>query len=129
MPTDRPGSRRQFLRLAGTTALAATLAGCGGGDGGDTDTEPVDTTEGVPDAYATATAQGGAQRDPANVVAGSQLSYQTEPNDGERCDGCQFYITDKDGDGMGACTLVAGPIDPAGWCTSYAAYEPGTTTE
>jgi len=149
MSDDTANSRRRFLHLAGVTALTAGLAGCGGGgggnggDGGDTTTEgdggdtPTSggeettapsggetTTEGgVPDAYVTATAQGGQQRNPDNLVAPSALAYQEEPKDGQQCSGCQFYIPDQNGDGMGACTLITGTVDPQGWCNSYSPYE------
>jgi hypothetical protein len=150
MSDEDTNTRRRFLHLAGVTALTAGLAGCGGGgggnggdggDGGDTTTEgdgdtPTrggdETTEpsgetttegGVPEAYVTATAQNGQQRNPDNLVAPSALAYQEEPKDGQQCSGCQFYITDKNGDGMGACTLITGTVDPQGWCNSYSPYE------
>ena len=113
-----------MLQLAGASATVL-LAGCGGGDGGDGngngDGDGGDDV--VPDEYSTATAQAGAQRDPDALSTKSALDYQDSPNDGERCDGCQFYILDKNDDGMGACTLVEGNIDPAGWCSSYTAYQ------
>jgi len=71
----------------------------------------------------TATAQGGQQRNPDNLVAPSALAYQEEPKDGQQCSGCQFYIPDQNGDGMGACTLITGTVDPQGWCNSYSPYE------
>jgi len=133
---DRSNSRRRFLHLTGTTILAAGLAGCSGNGGGngettepsaDTTTEPSEdtTTEsgGVPEEYRTATALGGTQRNPDNLVEPSALNYQEEPNDGQQCSGCQFYIEDKNGDGMGACTLITGTVSPQGWCNSYSAYE------
>jgi hypothetical protein len=149
MSDDSTNSRRRFLHLAGVTALTAGLAGCGGGGGdgggettadgggettaggGDTPTSGggETTTSGgssdaeVPEAYRTATAQNGQQRDPDNLVAPSALNYQEEPNNGNQCSGCQFYIPDQNGDGMGACTLITGMVDPQGWCNSYAAYE------
>jgi hypothetical protein len=106
-------SRRRMLQLAGATATGL-LAGCGGGgDGGG----------GVPDQYRTAASQGGQQRDPENLATKDALNYQDSPKNDQRCSGCTYYIEDKNGDGMGACTLVEGTIDPEGWCSSYAAYE------
>lgn len=141
MSDESTNSRRRFLHLAGVTALTAGLAGCGGG-GGDGDGETTagggetptsgggeTTTSGgggdaeVPEAYRTATAQNGQQRDPDNLVAPSALNYREEPNNGNQCSGCQFYIPDQNGDGMGACTLITGMVDPQGWCNSYAASE------
>lgn len=107
-------TRRQFLRLTGV-ATVASVAGCSGGGGGD--------TGGVPEEYATATSQGGQERDPENLQTKESLNYQSSPKNDQRCSGCQFYIPDKNGDGLGACTLVEETIDPEGWCVSYSAYQ------
>jgi len=126
-------SRRRFIHLGGVTLLAG-LAGCGGGGGDAEGTDDADGEGGttatgtpVPDQYATATALGGSQRDPDGLSSKSAVNYQSEPNEGQQCSGCQFYIPDKNGDGLGACSIVAGVIDPQGWCTSYVAHEPTTT--
>ncbi|GAB3312008.1 hypothetical protein EI982_04070 [Haloplanus rallus] len=132
--------RRRLLALVGT-GLATGLAGCsGGGDGGDggdgggdtatatatataTETATSGGEDTVPSEYETATAIGGAQRNPDSLSSKSAVNYQSEPKDGQKCSNCQFYIEDKNGDGMGACTLVEGNIDPEGYCVSYAEYE------
>lgn len=36
--------------------------------------------------------------------------YQITPKDGKRCDGCSLFQAPS------SCKLVAGTIDPAGWC-------------
>ncbi|MFD1633970.1 high-potential iron-sulfur protein [Haloplanus ruber] len=131
--------RRRLLALVGS-GLATGLAGCsGGGGGGGEDTATATATETatatdtatptsggddtVPSEYETATAIGGAQRNPDSLSSKSAVNYQSNPKDGQQCSSCQFYIEDKNGDGMGACTLVAGNIAPEGYCVSYAAYE------
>jgi hypothetical protein len=131
--------RRRLLALVGS-GLATSLAGCsggGGGDGGDdtatptatptaTETAAPTSTPGddtVPEEYRTATSLSGAQRNPDSLSSKEALSYQPEPSDGQQCSTCQFYIPDKNGDGMGACTLVAGNIAPEAYCVSYAEYE------
>jgi len=111
-----------MLQLAGASATVL-LAGCGGGDGGDGNGDGDGGDDVVPDEYRTATAQAGAQRDPDALSTKSALNYQDSPKNDQRCDGCQFYILDKNDDGMGACTLVEGNIDPAGWCSSYTTYQ------
>mgnify|MGYP000707679448 CR=1 FL=1 len=78
---------------------------------------------GVPAEYETATSIGGTQRDPDAVSSQSAVNYQSEPKEGQQCSNCQFYIEDKNGDGMGACAIVAGTIDPEGYCVSYAEYQ------
>lgn len=122
MSDDSSSSRRRFIHLAGTTAVVG-LAGCSsnGGDGGDGETQG--TVEPVPDEYATATAQGGTERDPDALSTQSQVNYQPEPSNGQKCSGCLYYVPDKNGDGAGACAIVEGTIDPNAWCVSYAPYQ------
>lgn len=110
--------RRTMLALLGTSSAVA-LAGCGGGDDGDG--TPTASTDDVPDVYATATAQNDQQRDPSALSSKSAVDYQDQPNEGQQCSGCQFYIPDKNGDGRGACAIVEGNIAPDAWCVSYVA--------
>ena len=135
--------RRRLLALVGS-GLATGLAGCsgGGGGGGDEDTATATATatetatatatatatsdgggDTVPSEYRTATSIGGTQRNPDAVSAKSAVNYQEQPQDGQQCSNCQFYIEDKNGDGMGACAIVAGNIAPEAYCVSYAEYQ------
>lgn len=145
MTDDDGETRRRFLLLA-TAGAAGGLAGCGGGgDGGDggggngdgetgspSPTETAGngggtgTPEPVPSEYETATSLGGTRRNPNALSSKAAVEYQSTPNNGNQCSGCQFYIPDMNGDGLGACAIVAGPIDPEGWCVSYSATESGT---
>ena len=132
MAPRNSNSRRRFLQYAGT-AVATGLAGCGGGtgdgngdgaDGGDdTPQENGGDLGPVPDEYATATAQGGSERNPDSLATKQAVQYQSSPKEGEQCSDCRFYIPDKNGDGLGACSIVEGMIEPEGWCASYAPYE------
>ncbi|MFC4405995.1 nitrous oxide reductase accessory protein NosL [Haloarchaeobius iranensis] len=115
--------RRTMLALVGAGSAAA-LAGCLGGDGGNGTPTPTATpSDQVPEQYRTATGLGGGERDPDNLASKGDVSYQPQPQDGQQCSGCTFYIPDKNGDGAGACTIVEGTIDPSGYCTSYVAHE------
>ena len=76
----------------------------------------------VPAEYETATSLSGTQRNPDTLSSKSAVNYQEEPQDGQQCSNCQFYIEDKNGDGMGACSIVAGNIAPEAYCVSYAEY-------
>lgn len=145
MTDDDCETRRRFLLLA-TAGAAGGLAGCGGGGGdgdggggnGDGETErpsPTETDgngggtgtpEPVPSEYETATSLGGTRRNPNGLSTQAAVEYQSSPNDGNRCSECQFYIPDMNGDGLGACAIVEGLIDPEGWCVSFAPYEDGT---
>jgi len=112
--------RRTMLALLGSGSAAA-LAGCSGGG---SDSTPTGTASGgVPEAYRTATGLGGSQRNPSALSTQSAVSYQSEPKNGQQCSGCTYYIPDKNGDGVGACTIVEGTIAPSGYCTSYVAHE------
>lgn len=127
---ENPNSRRQFLRVAGAAAITTSLAGCGGSGGGDSSEATAESNdesgdgggEPVPESERTAEALGGIQRDPDALQDPAALNYQSSPNNGQQCDGCQYYVPDQNGDGKGACTLVSGQIDPEGWCISYAVY-------
>jgi hypothetical protein len=135
-------SRRRFLRVAGLAAVTG-VAGCAGGDGGSGDSgggsgdesgeNGGDSGSGsagggdglgpVPDEYATATAQDGTERSPDSVAEKSAVMYQSEPKDGQQCTDCAFYIPDENGDGLGACAVVEGKIEPEAWCSSFVEYE------
>lgn len=135
MSEDGPNARRRFLKLTGATTLFG-LAGCagggggggGGGDGGDGGGDGGDGGGGggggdlgpVPSEYETATAIGGMERDPDNLQTKAALNYQSTPKNGQQCTDCRYWIEDMNGDGLGACALVEGKIEPEGWCASYA---------
>ncbi len=113
-----------MLALLGSGA-AGSLAGCGGN--GDGDSTPTATgSDSVPEEYRTATGLSGEQRDPDSLSSQGAVNYQSDPEDGKQCSGCSYYIPDKNGDGLGACTIVEGTIDPSGYCTSYVAHESET---
>lgn len=38
------------------------------------------------------------------------------PNPEQRCDNCGLWQDPQPGEDCGGCTVVAGPIHPAGWC-------------
>lgn len=123
--------RRRFLATLGASG-ALGLAGCGG-DGGSADGSdgptptPTATPEDVPAEYETATALNGQERDPGALSTKNAVDYQAEPSGNEKCSNCAYYIEDKNGDGMGACAIVDGTIDPDGWCVSYVRYEGADT--
>lgn len=125
-PTRDEVLRRTFLAgLAGMSGFAAT--GCVGGNGGDTEDEDAEQprrTEGLgpaPEEYENSTAVGGREReDPEALLSYDAASYQSSPNGDMRCDGCRYWIPDKNDDGLGACAIVANDIEPDGWCGRYA---------
>lgn len=125
MSRQHDETRRSFLLVA--AAITSGLAGCGGGgEATPTPTEPPTepepdsgTGDGVPDEYATATAVGGNRRNPDGLSTKEAVQYQSEPSEDQQCSNCFFYIPDQNGDGLGACAIVEGTIEPQGWCVSY----------
>ena len=141
-------SRRRFLAAGGVLAVSA-LAGCSDDDDhrgpgpGNNDHHHDDTVDDgrhhddtfddghhgeqrlgpVPEVYETATSLDGTVRDPDSLWSKRAVNYQSAPRDGRQCAGCRYYIPDKDGDGLGACAIVAGRIEPDGWCASYVSVE------
>lgn len=54
----------------------------------------------------------------AQKMPQDQAQYQDTPKNGQRCDGCRFYVP-GDGD-SGKCQVVAGTVAAEGWCALYA---------
>jgi len=107
-------SRRAFLEraaLLGAAAVAgpALLAACnsggdeGGGGGGGLDCTD---TSGL-------TPQEAQMRTSLNYVDASTTAGQT-------CENCTLYTAANAGE-CGGCTVIQGPINPNGWCSSWAA--------
>jgi hypothetical protein len=46
-------------------------------------------------------------------IAQAGVKYQTSPNDGHQCDGCNFFIAPN------SCKMVDGEIAPTGWCALW----------
>lgn len=141
--TDR--SRRGFLKRAlaagGVAGLAGFVASCGGTEG-DEATRPtgeVQTPTGenpkpglseeVVDCRSTE------QLSPQDLKVRQALNYTPDsPEEGERCDNCQFYKPPARGDtsnvaasgknaACGGCVHFAGPVTDGGWCTVWAAQQ------
>lgn len=129
------GSRRRVLRATGWGS-AVVLAGCVsvGEDtsqaaGESSADRPADwcfdrLDDAVPDVEANATSIDGVERKPEDQLASkAEAGYQCGPQDGNHCGNCTFYIDDRDGDAIGACTEVAGEIRSADWCGLWAPRE------
>jgi hypothetical protein len=54
-----------------------------------------------------------AQPAAAGNMTQQAAGYQKTPKDGKRCDGCTLFQSPS------SCKLVAGTIDPAGWCRFF----------
>lgn len=51
----------------------------------------------------------------------ASMHYQTTPNGGKQCSGCQFFIPAQDPKAEGSCKVVDGSISPNGYCIAYTA--------
>ncbi len=50
-------------------------------------------------------------------IAQAMVQYQKTPKDGHQCSTCVNF------EAPASCKIVAGTIDPAGWCIAYAPKE------
>ena len=109
-------SRRSLLRSVGSLSLVG-IAGCVGASG------PEKLQGPVPAAYRTATSQGGSKRDTDTLNSKGNANYASDVSQREQtCANCRYYIPDENDDGLGACSIVEGYIEPDAWCTLYAPY-------
>lgn len=54
--------------------------------------------------------------DEGGKASKESVDYQYEPRNGEMCSSCLQFVADSS-----TCRIVAGPIDPRGWCRAYVA--------
>jgi hypothetical protein len=133
-------NRRTYVWLIGTSAVGGitSLSGCsgtgGGEDGGEgggaTGTSTTNETTmnagsgdlsgPVPPSYRTAASKDGTKRNPDELSVKEAVQYQSQPRSGQQCSKCRLYIPDKNDDGLGACSVVEGYIEPKAWCVSFA---------
>lgn len=106
-------TRRRLLHVLGGISLVG-LAGCVSGN-----SEYEGLQGPIPDEYRTVTAQGGTERSPGNLQSKAGANYHKAQGT-TSCENCIHYIRDMNDDGLGACSLVEGYIEPNAWCTIYA---------
>ena len=54
-------------------------------------------------------------------TAPAAVHYIAKSTNGKYCVNCRFYLAAKAHGKPGTCSIVSGPIEPAGWCVAYAA--------
>ena len=97
---------------AGCTLALGALAACGPRDpapvagvrAGAADLPPQD-----------AAARAGAGDATGTKASKADVQYQAQPKGDAKCADCVHFLADSK-----TCKLVAGPIDPNGWCTLWA---------
>ena len=131
MGDESERSRRRFLRLTGGGSVIG-LAGCLASDDEgyvDPRDRPDDwcyeDLEGpISDAEANATSIDGIPRkEPEELRAKADVAYKCGPEEGMQCGNCTYYISDKTGDAIGACTEVEGHVRSPDWCGIWAPRE------
>ena len=55
----------------------------------------------------------------ASKSSQASMHYQTTPNNGKQCSGCNFFLPVKSATDTGACKIVDGSISPNGYCIAY----------
>lgn len=114
-------SRRQFVQTAATgvvsvTALGLLITGCekqGADSAAPEGTAPAETAEKALDCTDTTGLT------ETEIATRKSLAYVDQsPIPEKLCSNCQLFVPAK-GDGCGSCTVVKGPIHPAGYCNSW----------
>lgn len=57
---------------------------------------------------------------PAGTASKAALQYQDQPRGTSACANCANFIAGEDARAPGRCIIVAGDINPRGWCLAYA---------
>ena len=55
----------------------------------------------------------------ASKSSQAAMHYQTTPNDGKQCSGCNFFIPGAASSDNGTCKIVDGTISPTGYCIAF----------
>ena len=123
---DAAESRRRFLQLTGAgSVLAAT--GCLG------DPDPITVEDDRPDDWCleilddevpvaerqALSIDGHEPLPPDEILTKAEVAYECGPFNGQQCGNCTYYVDDRTGDGIGACTEVEGQIRSADWCAIW----------
>ncbi len=63
-----------------------------------------------------------ARADSAAPLSKAAVGYRDVPYDGQVCAACVYFIFKPAVNGVpqSRCKMIAGPINPAGWCEIYA---------
>lgn len=119
--SDNTLSRRDFLQRAAVLGVAAAgagafLAACEKKEAG------------APAAGGAPKAAGGLSCEDVSGLTEPQKSTRTNnayvdksTTAGQDCANCALYTQPKEAGGCGGCAVVAGPINPAGWCKLWVA--------
>lgn len=106
MADEKGMTRRDSLRWLMVGAAAAFVPGCKKGGGGQAALSCTDTSG----------------LDPAAIGLRNAVKYEDKSTvPGKECDNCEHYVAAPSADACGTCKVVKGPINPKGYCTTWAA--------
>ena len=117
-------SRRDFIQrlsLFGAAGVGASmLAACGGEKQADTPAADPPAEEPVAEGFTCTDTEGLTEAE--LTMRNETFGYvDTSTEEGKTCDNCALYVAAVEGQQCGTCTIIKGPIHPAGYCTSWAA--------
>lgn len=123
MSAKTPLNRREFLERAAilgalTVGAGSLLAAC------ETQERPPAGTDETADAgngeFSCDDAAATSDLTEAEMATRTNNNYVDQtPNPQQRCDNCALWVDAEAGQNCGGCTVVAGPIHPAGWCSIW----------
>jgi len=108
-------SRKDFLKrisVAGAVGLGggSLISACSTGPNHSSSSDPCTDLSGLTDAQ-------------KNTRTSLQYTGKS-PYPDKRCNNCQHFTPPVMGNSCGTCSIVPGPINPQGHCTSWAAVKP-----
>jgi hypothetical protein len=119
-------TRKEFLLRCALTGAAvlgggSVLAGCGGGDNGDSGQQAASKSTAAADPCGDTT--GLTETDLQMRTNLKYVAVSTE--EGKNCANCKFYVADQFGEQCGGCELFKGPVHPEGYCSSWFVMDKG----
>ncbi len=128
-------SRKDFLKrisMVGAIGIgsSALLSACGGGNkekSASSSTESKSMSSDKSDMASNESAAADPCTDLSSLSDSQKKMRETlkytgkSPYPDKRCDNCNFFTAPESGKSCGSCSIVAGPINPKGHCTSWVA--------
>ncbi len=117
-------SRRDFLQRAAIIGMAVAgagtfLAACDKGGGGASSGN--NQAGGAPQASGLDCTDVSGLSEPQKATRTNNAYVEKSTTAGQDCANCALFTEPTEAGGCGGCAVVAGPINPAGWCKLWVA--------